>query len=392
MKTDSLLINVGPQHPSTHGVLRLKMRLYGERIKEVEPIVGYLHRGMEKLAENRTYYQYLPMVDRVDYLSSCFYQYAFCNAVEMIAGFTVPRRAEYLRVITMELNRIASHLVWLGAMLLDLGAQSPIFYAFREREAISELLDDLTGNRMLYNYYCFGGVKRDVPDGWIERVRTLLNSMPDRFWEYEKIITGNPIFLKRCKGLGVLSAQKALAWGLTGPNLRASGVAFDLRATNPYSIYNELDFKPAVMHGGDTFDRYLVRMQEMHDSVSLVRQALDKLPGGTPQQLREEFAKSGVVKDEYTLCCFDKKVFTKKSSFLSFKPPAGEATSVIEAPRGMSTCYVNSDGSAKPYRVRFRTGSFSGVQILPEMVRDLLYADLIAIFGSLDVVLPEVDR
>jgi NADH dehydrogenase I D subunit len=392
MQTQELKINVGPQHPSTHGVLRLIMSLDGEIIKEIEPVIGYLHRGMEKIAESRTYHQYLPMVDRVDYLSSFFNLESFCLAVESIAELKVPRRAEYIRVITMEFNRISSHLMWLASFLLDLGATSPLFYAFRERESIVKLFEDLTGARMMYNYYCFGGVKKDFPSGWIKTAQELCKKLPSYFDEYEAIITKNPIFLNRTKGVGILSREMALDFGITGPNARASGIELDLRKSNPYSIYGELDFNICTSQNCDSYDRYMVRIAEMRESVKIIEQALEKIPGGTPEKLFVKRTNCGCNDDMCSVCGFDTKLSGKKIIPITFKPQAGEACSMVESPRGITSCYVISDGTTNPYRVKWRTPSFSNVQILPELMKGKTFADLMAIFGSLDVVLPEVDR
>jgi NADH:ubiquinone oxidoreductase subunit D len=388
----TMIVNVGPQHPSTHGVLRLIMALEGEIIQDVEPVIGYLHRGMEKLAESRSYYQYLPMVDRVDYLSSFFNLASLCYAVESIAEIKVPRRAEYIRLITMEFNRISSHLMWLGALMLDLGASSPIFYTFREREEIVRLFEELTGARMLYNFYSFGGVKKEFPDGWMEKAKALCKKLPGFFDEYAAIITGNPIFCDRCKGIGILTAGQGLDFGITGPNIRASGVPFDLRKTHPYSVYNELAFTPAVHDGCDSFARYIVRIDEMRESVKIIEQALDKIPGGTPENLRKAQAECGCNLETCVICGTDTKIIAKKANLIAFKPPVGEAVSMIESARGITTCYVVSDGTPRPYRVKWRTPSFSSVQVLPELIRGRIFADVMPIFGSLDVVLPEVDR
>jgi len=387
-----MLINVGPQHPSTHGVLRLLMSLEGEIIRDTKPVIGYLHRGKEKLAESRTYTQYSPMVDRVDYLSSFFYQGAYCYAVEELAGLKVPRRAEYIRLITMEFNRIASHLLWLGSFLLDLGATSPLFYVFREREEIITLFEQLTGQRMMYNFYTFGGVKKDFPEGWIASALQLCKKMPPLFDEYEAIITKNPIFLERTKGVGVMSAEVAVDYGITGPNLRASGVDMDLRKTSPYSVYEEIGFKTCPAQSGDSYDRYIVRVEEMRESIRIIEQALEKLPGGIPEKLRVKRVNCGCNKEDCQYCGFDTQLVGSKVNPVVFKPPVGEATAMIEAPRGLALCYVVSDGTNKPYRVKWRTPSFASVQVLPELVKDRNYSDLMPIFGSLDVVLPEVDR
>lgn len=387
-----MLINVGPQHPSTHGVLRLLMTLNGEIIRDTKPVIGYLHRGKEKLAESRTYTQYSPMVDRVDYLSSFFYQAAYCYAVEELAGLKVPKRAEYIRLITMEFNRIASHLLWLGSFLLDLGATSPLFYVFREREDIVTLFEELTGQRMMYNFYTFGGVKNDFPEGWLAKAFSLCKKMPKLFDEYEAIITKNPIVLERTKGIGVMSPELASDYAITGPNIRASGVDMDLRKTSPYSVYDELEFKTCLASSGDSYDRYMVRVEEMRESIRLIEKAIEQLPGGIPEKLRVKRVNCGCNKEDCKYCGFDTQLVGKKINPVVFKPPMGEASIMIEAPRGVALCYIVSDGTAKPYRVKWRTPSFSSVQVLPELIKDKNYSDLMPIFGSLDVVLPEVDR
>lgn len=387
-----MIINVGPQHPSTHGVLRLIMSLEGEIIKDTKPVIGYLHRGMEKIAESRSYFQYLPMVDRIDYLSSFFCAASFCYAVESLAEIKVPRRAEYIRLITMEFNRISSHLLWLGSFLLDLGATSPLFYVFREREDIIKLFEDLTGQRMMYNYYTFGGVKKDLPDGWMTKAADLCKTMPKMFDEYEAIITQNPIFLERTKGIGYLSPEMAADYAITGANIRASGVDLDLRKTNSYSVYNEIDFNTCLAKNGDSYDRYIVRIAEMRESVKIIEQALKQIPGGTPEKLKVKVVNCGCGQESCEYCGFDAKLVGKKINPAVFKVPQGEATSLIEAPRGVMLCYVESDGTNKPNRVKWRTPSFSSVQVLPELIKGKNYSDLMPIFGSLDVVLPEVDR
>ncbi|MEI7473344.1 MAG: NADH-quinone oxidoreductase subunit D [bacterium] len=387
-----MIINVGPQHPSTHGVLRLILSLEGEIIRDTKPVIGYLHRGMEKIAESRSYFQYLPMVDRVDYLSSFFNLASMCMAVEEIAGLKLPKRAEYIRVITMELNRITSHLLWLGTFLLDLGATSPLFYTFREREDIVKLFEELTGARMMYNFYTYGGVKKDIPEGWLLKVKDLCVKLPAMFDEYESIITNNPIFLARTKGIGVLTPQMAIEYGITGPNLRASGVDFDLRKAQPYSVYDELEFKIALGKNGDTSDRYAVRIEEMRESVKIVEQAIDKINGGSKEELNIKRQNCACNQDDCEVCGYETKLIAKKLNPAIFKLQAGEATSLIESARGITACYVKSDGTAKPYRVKWRTPSFSAVQVLPELIKDRPFGDLMAIFGSLDVVLPEVDR
>jgi NADH dehydrogenase I D subunit len=387
-----MILNVGPQHPSTHGVLRLILNLEGEIIKDTKPVIGYLHRGMEKIAESRSYFQYLPMVDRIDYLSSFFNLASMCMAVEDIAGLKLPKRAEYIRVITMELNRITSHLLWLGTFLLDLGATSPLFYTFREREEIVKLFEELTGARMMYNFYTFGGVKKDLPEGWLLKVQTLCAKLPASFDEYEAIITNNPIFIARTKEIGVLSPETAIEYGITGPNLRASGVNLDLRKTNPYSVYNELDFNVATAKNGDTYDRYVVRIEEMRQSVKIIEQAVKQIPGGSSEKLKLKKLNCKCNDENCEFCGYNAQLTAKKINPAVFKLQQGEASSLIESARGITSCYIKSDGTNKPYRLKWRTPSFSAVQLLPELIKDRPFGDLMAIFGSLDVVLPEVDR
>lgn len=387
-----MIINVGPQHPSTHGVLRLVMTLNGEVIKDTKPVIGYLHRGMEKLAESRNYFQYLPMVDRIDYLSSFFCSAAFCYAVESLAGLKVPKRAEYIRLITMEFNRISSHLLWLASFLLDLGATTPLFYAFREREEILNLFEELSGQRMMYNLYTFGGVKKDFPEGWLAKALDLCKRMPKMFDEYEAIITKNPIFMERTKNIGVLKPEKGIDFGITGANIRASAVNLDLRKTSPYSVYNEINFNVPLAQNGDSYDRYLVRVAEMRESVKIIEQAISKLPGGTLEKLKVKKVNCNCGNKNCEYCGFDAQLVGKKLNAAVFKVPAGEAVSMIEAPRGVIACQVVSDGTNKPVRVKWRTPSFSSVQVLPELIKGKNYSDLMPIFGSLDVVLPEVDR
>lgn len=365
--TDIMKINIGPQHPSTHGVLRLIVELDGEYVKSVEPVVGYLHRGMEKMAENRSYLQYLPIVDRVDYLSGFFNSYAYCSAVEMLSEFVVPKRAEYIRVLLMELNRLASHLLWLGTFMNDLGATSPLFYCFREREIILSIFERLTGQRMMYNYFTFGGIKEDVKDSMLNEIMDFVDFMPKKIRDYENIITKNPIFLKRVEYKGVLSKNMALQYSITGPNLRACGVNIDFRKSNPYLVYSELDFEPPIFNEGDSYSRYKIRIEEMKLVLELVKQCVSWLKSN---------------KGEVNL----------NINPVNLKIKEGEYTSIVEAPRGLTYCYLKSDGTSKPYRLKWRTGSFYAVQVLSDILIGCQYSDIMAIFGSLDVILPEVDR
>lgn len=400
LQTQDMVVNIGPQHPSTHGVLRLVTTLDGEVVKEMEPVIGYLHRSKEKMAESRSYFQYQPTIDRIEYLSSFFDHYAYVSAVEAIAKLKVPKRVQYIRMITMEMNRITSHLLWFGTFLLDLGATSPFFYAFRDREEIIKLFEDLTGARMMYNYFRFGGVNQDLPVGWLDRVRKFTEWMPSRIDEYEAIVTKNPIVLDRCLGQGIMDKEMCLRYGVTGPSLRAAGVPLDLRKTNPYSCYNEVEFDVPVAHRADVYDRYLVRIAEMRESLKIIRQAADNMPGGDTAELIRLQQEIEAAKKEASQSegkqppVFNPEWLTtgQKINLMIYKPPAGEANSLVESPRGFLGCYITSDGTPKAYRVKWRGASFSNLSVLPELMKAHLYSDLMAIFGSLDVILPEVDR
>jgi len=363
-----MTINIGPQHPSTHGVLRLLVDLEGENVLRVEPKIGYLHRGLEKMAECRSYLQYLPLVSRIDYLAGFFYSQAFCQAVENLLEIEIPKKAKYLRVLTMEINRITSHLLWLGTYLMDLGATSPFFYTFRERETLLNLLEELTGSRMMYNYYTFGGVLSDVPEGWYEKLEKFLKKFPEKINEYEDLISQNPIFHSRTKGIGIINSEDALNYSLTGANLRASGVNIDFRREQPYLIYNETVFNTPLGKNGDCYDRYIVRINEMRQSVRIIKQCLAWL-------LRD---KNGII--------------NLGINPNAIKPKAGETIVFVESARGLVGCYLKSNGGLNPYRLKWRTPSFYAVQVLPKLTEGVNYADIMAIFGSLDVVLCEVDR
>ena len=360
---DKMCLNLGPQHPSTHGVLRLILELDGEKVLSAEPDVGYLHRGLEKMAEFKNYIQYLPMVDRVDYLSGFFYSYAFCNAVEILNHIQVPEYANYIRVMLLELNRIASHLLWLGTYLLDLGAISPMFYTFREREDIVTYFEKVTGQRLMYNYFTFGGVRHT--DIYLNEVKNIVEKIYFKVDEYESLITDNPIFISRTKDIGVISKKKALDWGLTGPNLRASGILQDYRMNTP--MYDDIEYDIVMSSEGDCYSRYIVRIYEIRESVSIINQCLEYLT--TIELPNIECSRVPILNN-----------------------PVGEIYSFVEAPRGLTMCYLNSVGEDTPYRVKWRTGSFYSTQILKEVLKGVNLCDVMAIYGSLDVVLPEVDR
>ena len=362
--TEEFIVNMGPQHPSTHGVCRLLLKMDGEVIVDVVPYVGYLHRSMEKVAENRTYLQYISLTDRIDYVSAMFCNHVFCLAVEKLAQIQVPERAEYIRVIMDELNRIASHLIWLATFALDLGAITPFLYCFREREKVLDLLEMVCGQRMTFNYMRFGGVSKDLPPEFIPKTKEFIEYFKPRVNEYEYILTNNPIFLGRTKGVGILDKKTAIDYSVTGPNLRATGLKWDLRKEEPYSIYDRFEFDIPTGTNSDTWDRYMVRIQEMRQANRIVEQALESIPEG--------------------------EIKTKTPAV--FRPPKGEVYARIESTRGEMGFYIVSDGSTIPYRLKMRTASFSNLAVLPEMSRGWKIADIVAIFASLDVIMPDVDR
>jgi NADH-quinone oxidoreductase subunit D len=359
-----MLLNVGPQHPSTHGVFRLVVKIDGEIITEAQPVIGYLHRGTEKLAENLQYTQIIPYTDRMDYLSAMTSNYVLCHAVETMAGIEVPERADYLRVIAMELGRVASHLVWWGTYLLDLGAVSPFLYAFREREMIINMLNELSGARLTFNYMRVGGVKWDAPEGWIEKVRDFIPYMREQLVGYHQLVTGNEIFLNRVKGVGRYTKEDAIQYSLSGANLRCTGVKYDLRKEEPYSIYNRFKFDIPTQDGGDAWARYQVRIAELEESLKILEQAVEQFPTGG-------------------------EILAKVPKII--KAPKGEAFVRIESPRGEIGCYIASDGKKEPYRLKFRRPSFYNLQILPKLLKGENIANMIAILGAIDIVLGEVD-
>ncbi len=364
IRTEEMLLNVGPQHPSTHGVFRLIVKIDGEIITEAIPVIGYLHRGTEKLAEDLQYTQIIPYTDRLDYLSSMTNNYVLCHAVETMMGIDIPERAEYLRVLAMELGRISSHLVWWGTYLLDIGAISPFLYAFREREMIINLLNELSGARLTFNYMRVGGVKWDAPDGWIEKVREFIPYMREQLKGYHDLVTGNEIFMKRIIGVGTYTKEEALNYSLSGANLRCTGVKYDLRKNAPYSIYDRFDFDVPTRKEGDAWSRYHIRLEEIEESLKIIEQAV------------EQFPSSGAI-------------MAKVPKII--KAPPGEAFVRIESPRGELGCYIASDGKKEPYRLKFRRPSFYNLQILPKLLKGENIANLITILGAIDIVLGEVD-
>lgn len=364
IRTEELEISMGPQHPSTHGVLRVILTLDGEVVVDAIPDIGYLHRGIEKLAEMRTYIQFIPLTDRTDYLASMMGNAVYVGAIEKLMGTEISERVEFIRIIMMELQRIASHLVFVGTYGLDLGATTPFIYCFREREDILDLFEMACGARLTYNYFRPGGVSRELPEGFFAKTKQFITTLRKRMPEYDDLLTGNEIFLLRTRGIGYLSAQDAIDYGMSGPSLRGSDVAYDVRRTDPYSLYSRLEFDVATESTCDCLGRYLVRTAEMRQSLKMIEQALDMMPEG------KEKARTPLV----------------------LKPPAGEVYHHIESARGDLGVYLVSDGSPKPYRLHWRAPSFINLTALRQMVHGLKVADVVATLGSLDVVLGEVDR
>ena len=361
---DELVLNMGPQHPSTHGVLRVKLKLDGERVRGTECVIGYLHRGVEKIAENRTYQQFAPYVDRMDYVAAVSNGLGYCEAVEKLLNVEAPPRARVIRTILTELQRIASHLVWLGTHALDIGALTPLFYCMREREEILKIFEKYCGARLTTHAFRIGGLQYEAYDGFEKDVERFCLDFERRIQEYVDLLTGNSIWIGRTRNVGILNAADCIALGASGPILRAAGVKWDLRKAQPYAAYDQYKFEIPVGTNGDTYDRYMVRIEEMRQSRLICLQAIEKIPEGAIM------GKVGKV----------------------IKPPAGEVYHSIEAPKGILGYYIVSDGGTQPYRVRIRPPSFINLQALDKMVRGHLVADVVAIIGTLDIVLGEVDR
>jgi NADH-quinone oxidoreductase subunit D len=363
--SDTYYLNMGPQHPSMHGVLRLLLHLQGEKILEADPHIGYAHRAHEKMAENRTWIQFLPNTSRVDYLSGMICNLSYVQALEKMLDVEVPERAEHIRIVVGEFNRISSHLLWLGTFLLDLGGVTPFLYCFEDRERILDLLDSVTGSRLTYSYGRVGGVSRDVDEDFLAGCRALVQHLRTRFPDYRALVEKNAIFERRCREVGVIDRETARRYGVTGPCLRASGVAHDLRKAEPYGIYDRLDFEVPVREEGDALARYRVRVDEMEQCCRLVEQAVAAMPGGEVKP---------------------------KRLIRRIKPPAGETYFAVETARGHYGTYLVSDGGEVPLRIKIRPPSFSNLSAMPEVMAGTMVADTIAILGSIDIVLPEVDR
>jgi NADH-quinone oxidoreductase subunit D len=389
VSTELLTLNMGPHHPATHGVLRLLVTLEGEIVRDVKPIVGYLHTGIEKTCEDKAYWKVIPIVERMDYLAYYFNAQAFCGAVEELVGVEVPKRAQYLRVLHLELNRIMSHLVWLGTSALDLGAISMFWYCFREKEKILDLFEYSSGQRMHTRYFQVGGVIEDIPRGFEAKVRGFVADMPDRVDQYAAILNRNEIVLQRLRNTGIISEEALLDLGVTGPLLRAAGNPWDLRKAAPYSSYDDFDFKIPVGTVGDNYDRLRVRMAEMVESVRIIEQALDGLPEGP--HITED-RKVALPPRHELATSMEALIHHFKLVTEGFRVPPGEVYYPIEGPRGELGCFVRSDGSSKPARVHMREPSFVMLPALAPMAQDGYIADLIATLGMLDPIIGGVDR
>ncbi|MGB2989162.1 MAG: NADH dehydrogenase (quinone) subunit D [Candidatus Zixiibacteriota bacterium] len=384
-----MILNMGPQHPATHGVLRVILEMDGETVVKATPDIGFLHTGIEKTMESKTYAQVIPLTDRMDYVASLSNNLAYLLAVEKLLDVQAPPKAQFVRVLLTELTRIASHLVWVGSHALDMGAMSMLIYAFREREELMDIFELCSGQRMMTSYFRIGGLAQDIPDGFETKVRKVLDTFPARIDDYENLLTKNRIWLNRTVGVGKISTQNAIDLGVSGPILRACGVGWDIRKSNPYSGYEKFEFDIPTGKNGDVYDRYLVRMEEMRQSLRIVKQALDGIPEG------DHVARvPGVVlpPKEEVVSNIEALIFQFKLVVEGFSPPVGEVYHSIESPKGELGYYVVSDGSNKPYRVRVRPPCFVNLAALPEMIKGGLIADVVATIGSIDIVLGEIDR
>ena len=388
-KDRTMVLNMGPQHPSTHGVLRVVLEIDGETVVKLVPDIGYLHTGIEKTCEAKFYQQVVPLTDRIDYLSPMTNNLCYCLAVEKLLQLEIPERAQWMRVLLNELTRLNSHLVWLGTHAMDIGALTVFLYTFREREDILNIFEQVSGQRMMTSYFRIGGLALDPPLGFFDSVQSFIKILPEKIDEYENLLTGNPIFINRLKNVGTLSAEDAIAFGVTGPPLRASGVDWDLRRDMPYSSYEKFKFEVPISNDGDVWARYIVRLREMRESVKICQQALDGMPSGpikadAPHVVLPDREK---MKTQMEALIYHFKIVTE-----GFQVPAGEVYQAVESPRGEMGYYVVSDGTAKPWRVHMRNPSFATLQALETMCVGRLIADVVAVIGSIDIVLGEIDR
>jgi len=384
-----MILNMGPQHPSTHGVLRVILEIDGETVIRIMPDIGYLHTGIEKTCEAKFYQQVVPLTDRIDYLCPLTNNLCYCLAVEKLLGLEIPAKAQWMRVLLNELTRINSHLVWLGTHAMDIGALTVFLYCFREREDILRLFEAVSGQRMMTSYFRIGGLALEPPLDFLDRVRSFVDRFPSKIDEYENLLTANPIWLMRTRGVAGITAEDAIALGASGPTLRGSGVDFDLRRDMPYSSYDKFKFNVPVAQEGDVFARYQVRVQELRESNKIVQQALDGMPSGpikadAPKVVLPDREK---MKTQMEALIYHFKIITE-----GFSVPAGEVYQAVESPRGEMGYYVVSDGTAKPYRVHMRSACLANLQLLPAMCEGRLIADVVAAIGSIDIVLGEIDR
>lgn len=386
----TMVLNMGPQHPSTHGVLRVLLELEGEIIVKAKLIIGYLHTGIEKSCEALTYSQAITLTDRLDYLAPLSNNLGYCLAVEKLLGIEVPKRAQYIRVLLTELTRCASHLVWLGTHAIDLGAMTVFLYGFREREEILSIFEMLSGQRMMTSYFRIGGLALEPATGWLDRVAHFVDGFPAHIAEYEDLLTQNRIWMARTQGVGLLSAADAIALGISGPLLRASGVAYDVRKFFPYSRYEEFDFDVPTHTAGDCYARYIVRVAELRESVKIIKQAMAKIPAEGP--IRTEAPGIIPPSREEMKTSIEGLIYHFKIYTEGFAPPPGEVYQAIESPRGELGFFVASDGSARPYRVKVRAPSFVNLQAVQKMAEGRLIADVVACIGTTDIILGEVDR
>ena len=391
LEGDKLVLNMGPSHPSTHGVLRILLELDGEVITKAMPDVGYLHRGDEKIAENMTYNQFVPYTDRLDYLAPLANNVAYALAVEKLMGIdkALPERCQYIRVICCELARISAHLLGLGAFAMDVGAMTVFLHTFTEREKIYNLCESLTGARFTTSYTRIGGLARDLPEGWVDQCRQFLKEVEKNFDETETLLTRNRIFVDRTQGVGVLPREIAINYGITGPNLRGSGVDHDLRKSNPYLIYDQLDFEVPVGSQGDSYDRYLVRMEEMRQSAGLIRQCLDRLPGG-PISIQD--GKTFLPPKDKVLSSMEELIHQFMLVTQGVNVPSGEVYFGAENPKGELGFYIHSTGGGTPHRMKIRAPSFVNLSVLPYLLKGEMMSDTVAILGSIDFVMGESDR
>jgi NADH-quinone oxidoreductase subunit D len=388
-KDKTMVLNMGPQHPSTHGVLRLVIEIDGETVLKVVPDIGYLHTGIEKTCEAKFYQQVVPLTDRIDYLCPLTNNLVYCLAVEKLLQIEIPERAQWIRVLLNELTRLNSHLVWLGTHAMDIGALTVFLYTFREREEILRIFEAVSGQRMMTSYFRVGGLALEPPLDLFGRIQKLLNALPERIDEYQGLLTGNPIWMGRLKGVGHLSADDAIALGVTGPPLRASGVDWDLRRDMPYSSYEKFQFKVPISNDCDVWARYIIRIEEMRESVKICQQALDGMPEGP---IKANAPKIVLPDREDMKSQMESLIYHFKIVTEGFPVPAGQVYQAVESPRGEMGYYVVSDGTAKPYRVHMRNPSFATLQALQKMCEGRLIADVVAVIGSIDIVLGEIDR